>query len=252
MKILYSIVVCLFLFSCSNQEKTKQLTEQEIDSSVQKREVLKDNYEKMDSIQDKNSQENLSFQEGTFIVDDYPITNQMLEENTNKIDNGTIRSHADWFANLNNNETIVLELYTDYHRLLICHFNNKSIPHQIIGRMELLTKRFDLASQEQRQKNFPELIPKAKVIPSKYFISNKGIKIGLEKEKVIEIYGTPHKQEIADKIEILKWEFIGDILYDGKTELNGKPLAKDNYGHQVTIFLKNGKVIGQILHNDIP
>ena len=53
-------------------------------------------------------------------------------------------------------------------------------------------------------------------------------------------------------VEGLEWNFIGDNLYDDKTGLKGKQLAKDSFGCQVVMYFKNGKLIEKILSNDIP
>lgn len=242
MKILYSIIICLVLFSCSQGKNQSVL--QNLDSSVQQNRIPIDNSNKEDTVQN----ESFPYREGTFIVDNYPITDKMLKENRQKMVKDDLSSNLELFVSNDKKEFLAFELYTDYHRMLTYHFKTDEITN-ILDRIELGRNHAD---ENDKQKYFQKLISKSKPADFEKFISNKGIQIGLDKKKLIEIYGISHKQEVAEKVEILKWEFIGDILYDGKTELNGKPLAKDNYGHQVTIFLKNGKVIGQILHNEIP
>lgn len=76
-------------------------------------------------------------------------------------------------------------------------------------------------------------------INSKYFTSDKGLRLGDNKEKILKIYGQPDKRTTSKGIEVLEWNFVGDLLYDGKEDLKGKPLAKDNYGHQAYLLFKN-------------
>ncbi|MDZ7615201.1 MAG: hypothetical protein U5K51_17010 [Flavobacteriaceae bacterium] len=77
------------------------------------------------------------------------------------------------------------------------------------------------------------------------------MKLNDTQTKAIDNSGKPDKQSISNKIEKFEWEFVGDTFYDGKTNLKGKPLAKDSFGHQIVMYFKNGKLIGQVLHNDI-
>ncbi|MEO6669008.1 MAG: hypothetical protein ABIN36_06005 [Ferruginibacter sp.] len=193
-----------------------------------------------------------------FTVDDYPITNEMLadKESNNssyKKQSGQTYSYDKaWFTNDSIKQTIMIELYTDYHRMLTYHFYNDDIPSGLIASMELHTKEGDTASRKQKEKDFAGFLKKAIEIKVSMFASNKGFKLGDFKKKAIDIYGKPKSQSMKEGIEKLDWEFVGEILYDGKSSLGGKPLAKDSYGHQITMYFRNGKLIAQILHNDIP
>jgi hypothetical protein len=53
-------------------------------------------------------------------------------------------------------------------------------------------------------------------------------------------------------VEKYEWDFVCDILHDNKTKLKRNILAKDGFGHQITMFFRNNKLIGIIFHNDIP
>ena len=192
------------------------------------------------------------------VVDDYPITNAML---ANKVSNnssykkqsGQIYSFDKaWFTNDTLNQTIVFELYTDYHRMVTYHFYNNDVSIDLIDRMELHENNGELATLKQKLKDFYGFLNQATKIASRYFVTNKGFRLGDTKQKARETFGDPDKQSMNDGVEKLEWEFIGDESYDGKSDLRGKPLAKDSFGHHIVMYFKKDVLIGLILYNDIP
>jgi hypothetical protein len=193
----------------------------------------------------------------TFIVDDYPVPDKMfgrdVRGNAREIKSGSIRSlDKVWFSNDSLGQTLVFELYTDDFRNVTFHFFTNDVPPGVLKIMELVTADAELAGENLKKKYFGGLTRRAKPIASKYFITDKGFKLGDKKEKAIKVYGRPYKKSLAGGIETYEWDFVGDALYDKKMNLRGKPLAKDNFGHQVTMFFRNDQLIALILHNDIP
>ena len=193
-----------------------------------------------------------------FVVDDYPVTDEMLEDKTSNNasfskKSGDIESlDKAWFGNDILKQTLVFEMYTDKHRMVIFHFYNNDIPKGLINSMELNTGDGDSASLKQKEKSFKGFVHATTKISQHYFTTDKGFKLGDKKQKALNIYGHPDHKTGEGNIEILEWDFVGDLLYDGTTDLKGKPLAKDNYGYQATMFFRNGQLIALIFHNDIP
>lgn len=190
-----------------------------------------------------------------FIVDDYPVTDEMFGyvDNAREIKSGPIRSlDKAWFSNDTLSQTLVFELYTDYHRMVTFHFFNNSIPKEIIERIELHTDQGEIASEKQKEFFLKGFLNAAKRINRSYFTTNKNIKLGDKKVNALKIYGKPDKISKSGNVETYEWNLTGDLLYDGKANLMGKPLAKHNYGHQVLMFFENDKLMGTILFNDIP
>lgn len=68
-----------------------------------------------------------------FVVDDYPVTNEMLVDKTSnnssyKKQSGQTYSYDKaWFGNDTLKQTLVFEHYTDYHRMVIYHFYTNDI-----------------------------------------------------------------------------------------------------------------------------
>jgi hypothetical protein len=192
-----------------------------------------------------------------FVVDDLPVTDKMfgrdIHTNGREMKSGSIRSYDKvWFTNDSLGETLVYELYTDDFRMEIFLFLNNNIPKGLIKRMELHTAEGQLADDKLKATCFKGFIRLSRKINPKFFITDKGLKLGSIKEDVIKVYGAPGKTSKAGKVEMLEWAFPGDILYNGKSSLKGKRLAKDSFGHQATMFFQDDVLIGLILHNDIP
>jgi hypothetical protein len=213
-----------------------------------------------DSITDKNVIDDIkrdAIQDSLlFVVDDYPVTNEMLAHSSNKnliIKIGdTFSNDRIWFGNKSIKQTLVFELYADYHRMMTYHFYSENVPSELIKEMAFWVKSGDYASDEQIIKDFPGFIEQAKDIKSVYFRSKKGFKLGDLKQNAINIYGQSYKNHESDGIEVLEWDFIGDEAIDTKADIKGKRIAKDSFGHHIVMYFKEGKLVGQILINDIP
>jgi hypothetical protein len=244
-----TITVSLGLLSCNNRTETTVKSENAEVNSISIDTTLKPEKQTTAVISDTIKR---------LVVDDYPLTNEMLADKSSnnssyKKQSGQTYSYDKaWFSNDTLKQTLVFQLYTDYHRVETYHFYSNDIPSDLINRMDLHIDGGELASEKQKFKEFSGFLKQTNKINSTYFITDKGLKLGASKEKVLKIYGIPDKQTITKGIEKLEWEFVGDILYNGKTDLKGKPLAKDSYGHQAILFFRKDKLIGQILHNDIP
>ena len=234
-----TFILTFGLFSCNGKTE----------NSTTKNEDVLTNTEKSVSIPDTIKK---------FVVDDYPVTNEMLADKTSdnssykKQSGQTISYDKVWFSNDTLKQTLVFELYTDYHRLVTYHFFSNDVPTDLINRMELHIDGGELAPDKQKLKDFGGFLKQTTIINSSYFNTDKSFRLGDTKQKAVETYGNPDKQTTSDGIEKLEWNFIGDQFYDGKTDLKGKPLADNSFGHQIIMYFRNGKLIGQILFNDIP
>lgn len=193
------------------------------------------------------------------IVDDYPITDDMLEyghdpmTGSMKLVSGKIVSlDKAWFSNDTLQQTLVFELYTDYHRMATFHFINDDIPGELISTMQLHADGGELADDRQKEKYFNGFLDSARRVDASCFITDKGFKLGDNKEDAVEVYGTPDSVSTLNDVEKYVWNYVGDAFYDGRSDLKGKPLAGESYGHQVVMFFRNNRLTGIILHNDIP
>jgi len=245
------LIFTIGLISCNgNQTKT---VDKKID--VQSDTVKKIN--KPRSIDTSNNTKTFIDTFQRFEVDDYPVRRNMLTCNDNSSTceikyKDIISLDKVWFTNDTLKQSLVFEMYTDGFRVAIFHFNNNSIPTELIKRVYLSTIDGKSASDKQKLENFKGFIPLARKLNSSYFKSNKGFKLGDSKEKVVKVYGKPDSIKSKNGFEEYEWDFTGDILFDGKEKLKGRPLAKDNYGHQAIMYFKNNRLTGLVLHNDIP
>ena len=92
-----------------------------------------------------------------FNVDDYPITEKQLIGKYAVVTSGKSKSYDKaWFKNDSINQSLVIELYTDYHRFVIYCFDNKNIPIELIERLNLNIEGGDIAPIHQKQKIFKD------------------------------------------------------------------------------------------------
>lgn len=238
------LLLCFIgLFSCSNPDKSAK---HQSDTSAHTIKQVQ-----TDTVHNANT-----FRK--FTVDDYPVTDQMLDDKTSNNSSydkqsGDIHSYDKaWFTNDSLNQTLVFEMYTDKHRLVTFHFYNNDIPDALIDQIELHING-DVATLAQKKKNFKGFINSATKIDKKYFTTYKGFKLGVSKDKALKVYGKPDSVSTKSGIEKLYWDFLGDVeLNDSSFHPTAKPLAENSFGHQTIMFFRNDKLIGVIFHNDIP
>jgi hypothetical protein len=203
------------------------------------------------------------------VVDDYPITDEMLKDKTSNISTylkqvGDIYSlEKAWFTNDRLKQTLVFQLYTDFHRMEIYHFHNADIPKSIVEKMELSIAEgkfkniFNSATIEQKFNSFNGFIQLSEKIGENYFTTRNGIKLGSDKNELLKIYDNPDSTLTEQDFEVLKWSFTGDYNLTGDfasttiKDLSKITVAKNSFGHIVTAYFKNNKLVAQIIENDI-
>lgn len=227
MKYLSFSIIVICYFSCKNFEYEK----------TEKQGVILKQYKKL-------------------IADDFSIPNDFLEAapddkiSEHKLEyKELISMERKWFTNSEQSQTIAIELYTDKHRLRTHYFDNKDVPLDLINEMTFLSKENgEFASNLLKQKYFKGFIGLADVIEPNYFKSNKSFVIGSNIGKAIETYGLPHQKLSIEGIDKLHWKFEGDVFALATKE----NLVEDSFGHEVTMYFRNDKLIGMVLYNAIP
>ncbi|MCU0435405.1 MAG: hypothetical protein MUC87_18250 [Bacteroidia bacterium] len=232
-----SITLALTFFSCNSLYQRNNTSDKQISGNPQY---------KSESLTQALSYINSGDTIKRLKTDDYPVTEDMI--NAVRVNN----SDRVFFKNDSLQQCLIFDMYTDGHRLAIYHFNSAEIPYQLIEIIELYDEQGNPIPNDKKLPELNRLIKKSFPLPESYFTSHKGLKIGCSKENATTIYGLPDKKLIENATEKYEWAYTGDILYDGKTDLKGKPLALHSYGHKVTMLFKNNTLTGYILHNDIP
>ena len=82
--------------------------------------------------------------------------------------------------------------------------------------------------------------------------SQKGIRLGLELEEMVEIYGAPISEKTVGQHQILTWEFL---MQEGKkdAEIGGlRPFVLRGLGFSCEMEFKEGKLSQLIYRYDVP
>jgi hypothetical protein len=241
-------LVALALYSCKDNtysKKSKQkvrldITKTAHDTPARIQEPLDDTVNIPSSIK-------------SFDVDFFPVTNEMFKKYATKIKDGyQFTDEYVWFSNKATNQTLVFELYTDFHRLWAYNFLNDKVSTLLLTRMEVITP------EKQSPKYISDLISSANEIDLRYFTTDKGFRLGDNMEKAIQQYGEPDKRYKKGLFYIYEWDFIGDIDYESRTfhkekiNLKDKPLARDSFGHEIIMVFQNNQLVGMAFNNFIP
>ena len=182
------------------------------------------------------------------IPDDYAITNKMLEKKY-YINGKSFSEEFVWFTNDTLNQSLIFELYTDYHRLSVTHILNNDIPEALFEKVLHATE----SDYKQANKGSITLkIKSADKINSRYFISEKGFQLGDMKQNAIKIYSQPDTIIKFNDSEMYSWDFFGDSLPPEEKRNSNKPFAKESFGYHVKMFFRNNRLIAMTLHNEIP
>jgi len=255
MKYIFINMFSVVLISCSNSEIKKVDSIVHLDSNLA--DLNSNRIVEIDSIL-----ENLNFIE----TDDYPVTNEMFRypiiEYNYQVEE-VYSTEKVWFTNNNLKQTLIFQLSTDSYRAAMYHFKNNDVPDNLISKIELNTLENDNfiwngASVEQKKRALHGFIKHSEQIDKLFFITKKGVKLGDDKIKLINLYGEPDTKSREDNYEILEWSFVGDITLAYEYGINAlkdspkKTVAKNSFGYIVTVYFKNNKLVAQILENEIP
>ena len=192
-----------------------------------------------------------------FIVDDYPVTTEMIEKHRKKqgdeIKHGNIHTSEEvWFSNPSSNETLIYALATDYFRMTSFCFLNNEIPDDLVDQIEFITDDFETPSLASKKKYLRNFISGADKLDERYFTTNKGFKLGDSKTRVLQILGNPDSIASANNIEKYLWEFVGDEWKDTSSTSKNNRVAEGSFGHQINMYFKREKLLAIIYHNDVP
>lgn len=204
------------------------------------------------NVEIENPIENLN----TFIVDDFPISDEIIKKYELNSKVGNLSAHDQvWFKNTNSNQVLIIELYTDYHKINSLLFYNYNIPNEVLNRINL-TSTTGIATLEEKRNHIDAFALNANEIDKIFFQSNNKIKLGINKEFAISIYKKPDTLIKTKNVEILEWEFYGDEYlteYPNKIkDNNNKYVAKNSFGHKIELFFIDDKLIAMHFFNEIP
>ncbi len=237
-KINILILLLLVCSGCSN-ESPKQ--EPQLKDTIQK-EVVQDRFVAPEIV-------------GTYIVDDYPFTDDMLRENKYNLSSGNLSSFEQmWFINDSLQQLIIISIGTDYFRMGVSHCYTKDAL-KLIEYLNIYfqNKEGNAATKKEIEHAFDGFLKQTKRIGSENFITNKGIKLGDSLQKILNIYGLPDSSSAKNSIDRYQWTYNGDThVYWDTTLPTERPVAKNSFGHSVVMLFKDDKLIAQILLNDIP
>ena len=72
------------------------------------------------------------------------------------------------------------------------------------------------------------------------------------KHDALKRFGRPDYDTLVKDIEILEWDYAGDILFQEKKLAPKGRIAKNSFGYHLSMLFRENKLAALILENDIP
>ncbi len=193
-----------------------------------------------------------------FIADDYPVTNDMFRGFEHPIQCRSAASFDKaWFVNDTISQALVIELYTDYHRLQLIHFNTRQIPNIVFRSLELHSKTdneatYSLLDDKSKPDAVNCFLKVAKRLSPNYFKTNKGFSLGMSSKKAVRLYGTPSAMQETNEGKLFSWDFVGDYMGDANKGDLPANYVVNSFGYHIKVLFKNDKAVVIIMENDTP
>jgi hypothetical protein len=155
-------------------------------------------------------------------------------------------------------QALVILLSTDYHRVQSWHFNPENIPDIVFNsigfpqRKSKNSRGWIAISPEEKTSCLKHFLEIADRVPSRYFLTNKGFKLGMPPQKVTDYYGNPTRVETTSEGRLLSWDFAGDPSIPGLKANDGQAYFENTYGYHLKILFSNEKATAIIMRSDIP
>jgi hypothetical protein len=176
-----------------------------------------------------------------FIQDEFPVKDKMIKRFV-KPDNFSEENPFEkiWFHNKKLNQTLIFEVNDSYYCIRATLFNNNEISTDII--LDYFAKKTSSGNYEA------VLVPlplKGDEINGKFFISNKGVKLGMSKTDLLKLYGKFTESVIEGNYELLMWSFDPDPKF--KNEFWYYPIYNNYVVNQTNFYIsanfKNDKLV---------
>jgi len=191
--------------------------------------------------------------------DGYPIENYRLNKYYGLIGSEDCSSgDLAWFVNETGDQALVIMLDTDYHRSRSLHFNPGNIPKIIFDSIALGKRKSKYSgayiplSPEEQTGCLEHFLKIADRIPSQYFITNKGFRLGMQPQKAIDYYGRPTRIETTSEGKLLLWDFGADPSMPGTKTKEDEVYAENSFGYHIKILFDNEKAAAIIMESNVP
>jgi hypothetical protein len=187
--------------------------------------------------------------------DGFPVPDDYLRSFYKELNINEVYSFdKGWFKNKQLNAFLVIDLVTDLNRSAYYLFNSNFIDSTMLKYIELHIKTgvstFDYIRDENRYlQAFKMFVDSANEIDKKYFVSNKGIYLGMNKSEVLIRYNNSHKTKILNGVEVYKW----DCIYPKPTGVYDTVVEEslpDDFGIHVKMYFRLNKLIALIINID--
>jgi hypothetical protein len=182
-------------------------------------------------------------QSSTDFTDGFPVPDELLIRKNGEIEIFDTHSfdHV-WFKNKQINAVLIVCLGTDLRRTGFYLFKSNFLDTSIVKQIDLYQKNGDFIDKDLKYPMFKLFVDSAVEINKKYFTSNRGVSLGLNKGDLLRKYKKPDKIARPKGLEVYYWDYKYDTSkWDSKEEL------PKGMGVHMTMFFQLDKLVAMII-----
>jgi hypothetical protein len=197
------------------------------------------NYEKALEINPAEVYPNTQIKELRKVVANYSI--RKINPDYFKISNEQFKEYksseiSKWFLSKDKSTRLYLVPYTDYSITTAILALDGGLPKDVVGLCQSVGISVDDIES---------------VIQIEEIISQKGVKLGMSRKQIVEIYGEPDSVKNEYEEDILFWTF--EMLPNDNTKFGGlKPYILEGLKFMVELKMKNDKMVTLIYRYEVP
>lgn len=186
--------------------------------------------------------------------DFYPISDQTINCSFKTLEYHKVGADGVWMTNSDSSQFIIIELYTDMHRIRTLHVDSHFeylLNSELYFYYKSSKTSWDNLETSKNYLFLNRFLEKCEQISDTCFISEQGCMIGDSSSLGLLAYGNPDSTYLMDSITVRLWEF-NSLEFPEMGDIGNGKYVRDGFGYDVKHYYYDDKLVMRVLYRHIP